>query len=127
MSEVNFILSYSVFLFFVILIIGFGAPSFMPDSARQRFEEINLVHTCDQGCPDGQICDDPSGVCKSKWASYPIIGYVYGFFKGVYDFLYVLYLLLSFSSTIRWITLLLVSPLLIVTSYIILGILRGGK
>jgi len=107
-TKISFILSYSLFVFFVIFMITLGAPEIVSEEARKEISEITTPE------------EPPS------WASYPIIGHLYTFLKGAYDFLKVFYTLLKFSSGIRWLTVILISPLIITLAYVIIGILRGG-
>lgn len=108
MSEIKFLLSYTVFIFFFILLVTLGAPTFLSEEARSKIEAMTVPKE------------------RPSWVEIPIIGPIYGFFRGIWDGLYTLYILLTFSSTIKWLTLLIVTPFLVTMFYVILRILRGG-
>jgi hypothetical protein len=125
-GEMGFILGYSIFLFFFIFIIGMGAPSFIPLSARDRIEQMNVITVCgqDTDCKTDDYCNPDSQVCQSKIQSWPIIGPIYGFFLGVYNYLYIFYTLMTVSSSVRWITLLVITPFIIGMAYIVIKLVK---
>jgi len=107
-NEYSILFTYTVFLMVVLLLITMGAPSLVDEETRQKLESLSVPKE------------------KPSWIDIPVIGPIYGFFKAVYDGLTTLYILLSFSSTIRWFTLIILTPYLVLIFYIILRLLRGG-
>jgi len=111
LSEVKFLLSYLIFLMFFVFLVTLGAPSFLPEEDRARLENIT-----------GSV---PTEKPTSWWQSIPIIGPIYGFFLGVYQGLTVFWILLTVSSTVRWVSLIIVIPFVITMFYVIIKTLRG--
>lgn len=112
MSEIRFLYTYLLFICFYLLILTLGAPSFLPEETRQKIENIT-----------GNITAE---VPRGWWEDIPVIGPVYGFLKGVYDGLSTLWILLTVSSTVRWITIIIITPFVVTLFYIILRLIRGG-
>jgi len=103
----RYVLTYSLFVFFVLYLITLGAPDIVTGEAKEKIMNITVP-------------------TQSRWESVPVIGPVYGFFRGVYNTLSIFYTLLKFSSGVRWLTTVLITPLMIGLVYVIIRILRGG-
>jgi hypothetical protein len=106
--EYEFVFSYTIFIFFFLLMITLGAPSFLTADAQAKLNSITIPTQ------------------RPAFIDIPIIGPIYGFLKGTYDGLLTLYLLLTFSASIRWITFIIVAPYTVTLFYIIVRLLRGG-
>jgi hypothetical protein len=107
-TETTFLYGYTVFIFFIIFMIGLGAPTFVDASAQSKLLSIQSRHLTPA------VQDNP------------ILSVTLGFFLGVYNTLDTFYTLLAFSSSIRWITLIIVFPYTVAITYIIAKLLRGG-
>jgi hypothetical protein len=132
-SEVEYIISYCVFVFFFIFMITQGAPTFLPPESVAELQNIQVTRTitppeyittfpCGWGIFDF-ICQFLFGFVKVLWN----IGiFFYWLFTTIWDTIQVLFILLRFSSSVRWVTLLIILPMTIGLLYVIIRLLRGG-
>jgi len=98
---------------FFVFIVTLGATSFLSDEQNVRLESM--------------IGGIPSERPTTWWESIPIIGPIMGFFRAVFDGVVLFWTLLTISSSIRWVTALIITPFAVTLFYVVLGLIRGGK
>lgn len=119
----QFILYYTVFVFFFVFVVTLGAPTFLPEEGRQELESMYIP------TEPVEVEEVPEEV---HWYD-KIIGFfrsIYNFFRAIYNFIKTFWILLKFSSTIRWISLLIIIPYTITLLYVLLGLIPfvgGGR
>jgi hypothetical protein len=107
-TELKFVIGYTMFVSMMVYMIGLGGPAFVPADVQETFRSLTV----------------PVGV--PAYLDYPIIGAVASFIVGAYNNLHIFYTLLTFSVTIQWLSIIILTPYLIGMSYVIIKILRGG-
>jgi len=115
MNELHFLISYTVFIGFLLVMLGLGAPTFLSAEAQQKLASLHVAS------------DRPAWYTVCDYFLCQIINPLVGFFAGVGDALVTLYVLFAFNSTIAIVTGIIVTPYLVGLLYVIIGILRGGK
>lgn len=133
MSELEYIISYCIFVYFFVFIATMGAPTFLPPEAVAELRSIQVTRTlhtpsfiqnmtCGWGIFDF-ICTILGGLVKLVWNILLIIG---AFWFWIWDTIQILFVLMKFSSSIQWVTFLIIIPLTIGLAYVIIRIARGG-
>jgi len=133
MSEVEYIITYCVFVFFFVFMVTQGSPTFLPPEAVTKLQDIEVNRTLNppqyvQGFTCGWgifdfICTSLGGLVKILWN----IGiFFYWVFTSIWDTIRIFYILLVFSSSVRWVTLLIIMPMTIGLIYVLAKLFRGG-
>jgi hypothetical protein len=134
MNEVEYVVCYTVFVFFFLYVTTQGAPTFLSAegvTALQSIQITRTIHapdyvaggwTCGWGIFDF-ICTTLGGIVKLLWN----IGvFFYWTFTTIWDFLQTFFILLKFSSEVKWFTVLVITPMTIGLIYVIAKLVRGG-
>lgn len=122
-TSIQFLLFYTIFIFFYVFVVTVGAPTFLPEEAQRELEEMYVP------TEPAEIEEVPEEV---NWFD-RIVGFlnaVYNFFRLIYNAIKTFWILLKFSSTIRWVSLIIIIPYSIVLLYILLQLIPfvgGGK
>ncbi|MEM2446398.1 MAG: hypothetical protein QW734_07055 [Candidatus Bathyarchaeia archaeon] len=134
MRETEYILFYACFVGFLILIISMGAPSFLSGEGMQELERIRQPVTI---TPPEYIESFPcqgwgifEGVCNAIYGFIRVLWnigvFFFWMFKTIGDGITTFVILFKFSSPVRWITLVLLTPMTIVLLYVVMRLFRGG-
>lgn len=134
MKETEYILFYAVFIGFLIFIFSLGAPTFVDEEGLKEIEQIKAPVTI---TPPSYIENFPCegwgmfvGICNSLYGLLRVLWNIgisiFFTSKTIVDMIRTLWVLLRFSSAIRWVTLLVITPMTIVLFYIIARLIRGG-
>jgi hypothetical protein len=117
-SSIQFILGYTIFLFFIIFIGTMGAPSFIPADKQAQLQAITLPSQVkiDLAC---------GGIDILCWLK-TLASICYNFFYLVWQGASVFYLLMSVNSTFKWITTLIILPYTITLFYIVIKLFAIG-
>jgi len=117
----QFLLFYTVFVFFFVLVTTLGAPTFLPEEGKKELEKMYAptVEAPEEVPENGAWYDKILDFFRA----------IYNFFKFVYKGIKTFYILLKFSSSVRWITLLIIIPYTVTLAYVLWGLIPtiGGR